>query len=248
MPTPHRTRVSLPRTSAALICAAALAATTGCQTPPGPNTVAPPATGMIGQPAAYGSWATPPQGAAYPPVSSPPPMPGPAGGWQGTAAAPSNTWSWSQPGQPATPGVAPPSLEQYGNQLQAQAQQYQQGLTNQAQAQPQQYANEMQQQLAAQQQQLANQAQNSVNQYQQGLNNQVQQFGNQLQNQTQQAFNGMQQQAQQYLAPGQQQVTAQMPQWQPANNAPSTSWNPFATSATSLPPARATPVQTVPRY
>lgn len=255
MPTPHRTRVSLPRTSAALVCAAALAATTGCQTPPGPNTVAPPATGMIGQPAAYGSWATPPQGAAYPPVSSPPPMPGPAGGWQGTAAAPSNTWSWSQPGQPATPGVAPPSLEQYGNQLQAQAQQYQQGLTNQtqqfvnqAQAQPQQYANEMQQQLAAQQQQLANQAQNSVNQYQQGLNNQVQQFGNQLQNQTQQAFNGMQQQAQQYLAPGQQQVTAQMPQWQPANNAPSTSWNPFATSATSLPPARATPVQTVPRY
>lgn len=253
-----RTRASLPAPWLALACAGALVWTTGCQTPQGPNTVAPPGTGMIGQPATYGSWATPPQGAAYPPVSSPPPMPGPAAGWQGAApAAPTNTWSWSQPPAGAPGSMPPPSLTQYGNQLQGQAQQFQQGVTNQAQqyanqlqAQPQQYADQMQQQLAAQQQQLTNQAQNTLNQYQQNLNNQWQQYGNQLQNQTNQAFNTMQQQAQQYLQPGQQQVTAQMPQYQPAGstNPANTGWNPFATSATSLPPARATPVQTVPRY
>jgi hypothetical protein len=105
----------------------------GCQTPQ-TGTVAPPATGMIGQPAAYGSWATPPQGAAYPPTVSappmqvagaaPPPMPGPATQWQAAApavpaapAAPAgNNWSWSQPST-----GAPPSMQQYGNQLQAQA-------------------------------------------------------------------------------------------------------------------------------
>jgi hypothetical protein len=45
----------------------------------------------------------------------------------------------------------------------------------------------------------------------------------------------------------QQQVTAQMPQYQ---TQPNTSWNPFATSATSLPPARATPLppSSAPRY
>jgi hypothetical protein len=45
----------------------------------------------------------------------------------------------------------------------------------------------------------------------------------------------------------QQQVTAQMPQYQP-QAAPNTSWNPFATNSSSLPPARATPPTTVPRY
>jgi hypothetical protein len=250
--------------------------TTGCQTPHTPGTVAPPATGMIGQPAAYGSWATPPQGAAYPPVSSAPPLPGPATQWQGAApAAPANSWSWSQPAAPTMtqPQLQPPSLQQYGNQLQNTTQQYQQNLTNQTQQfanqlqqQPQQYANQMQQQLANQQQQLTNQTQATMNQYQQGLNDQWQQMNNQLQGQTQQAYNGMQQQgqqltnqAQQALNGAQQQVTAQMPQMQPTyqqpvyqqpayQQQPASSWNPFATSATSLPPARSTPLQTVPRY
>ena len=52
------------RLAAAILMLAALAAV-GCQTPNAATTVAPPATGMIGQPAAYGGWATPPQGAAY---------------------------------------------------------------------------------------------------------------------------------------------------------------------------------------
>jgi hypothetical protein len=66
--------------------------------------------------------------------------------------------------------------------------------------------------------------QNTANQYTQGVTNQVQQ--------------GMQ--------AAQQQVTAQMPtSQQPGTN---TSWNPFATSSQSLPPARATPATTVPRY
>jgi len=267
--------------SAALAAVATLAlVAAGCQTPHSPATVAPPATGMIGQPAAYGSWATPPQGAAYPPVSNAPPLPGPATQWQGAApAAPANSWSWSQPAAPTMSQPQPPSLQQYGNQLQNSAQQYQQGLTNQTQQfanqlqqQPQQYANQMQQQLANQQQQLANQTQATMNQYQQGLNNQWQQMNNQLQGQTQQAYNNLQQQGQQLynqgqqaLGTAQQQVTAQMPQMQPTYQQPvyqqpaypqqpayqqpgASSWNPFATSATSLPPARSTPLQTVPRY
>ena len=78
----------------------------GCQTPQTASTVAPPATGMIGQPAQYGSWATPPQGAAYPPTASTPPMPGPATQWQG--AAPANTMA-----QPA--GTMP--QQQFANQV-----------------------------------------------------------------------------------------------------------------------------------
>jgi hypothetical protein len=232
----------------------------GCQTARTPTTVAPPATGMIGQPAQYGSWATPPQGAAYPASSISPPMPGPVTQWQGAApampaapAAPANSWSWSQPAQPAAP-----SLSQYGTQLQNQANQFQQGVSNQTQqfanqlqAQPQQYANQAQQQVTAQQQQLANQMQNTANQYQQGMNNQWQQMNNQAQQQVQQYTNQAQQQVQQYsnqaqqaLTGAQQQVTAQMPQ------PPTASWNPFSTSATSLPPARATPPppSSVPRY
>lgn len=228
----------------------------GCQTPQ-TGTVAPPATGMIGQPAAYGSWATPPQGAAYPPTVSappmqvagaaPPPMPGPATQWQAAApavpaapAAPAgNNWSWSQPST-----GAPPSMQQYGNQLQAQANQYQQSMTNQAQqyanqmqAQPQQWTNQAQQSLANQQQQLGNQWQSTANQYQQGLNNQMQQFNGQVQ---------------QNLQAGQQQLNQQMqqampqypagPQQQTANG----SWWPFSNTS-GMPPARATPAVT-PRY
>lgn len=241
----HRSYLCL---ATAALAAIALLCLAGCQTPNAAGTVPPPGTGMIGQPAQYGSWATMPQGAAYPAGSSAPPMPGPATQWQGTAPAapaapPANTWSWSQPAAPtyaAQPAPTAPPLN-------PQVQQY----ANQMQAAPQQYANQMQQTLANQQQQLTNQAQATANQYQQGLNNQWQQMNNQLQNQTQQAFNGAQQQTQQYVNQGQQaltnaqqQVTAQMPQ-QPA---PSTTWNPFATSASSMPPARATPLTTVPRY
>jgi len=205
-----------------------LLAAVGCQTPQ-TATVAPPATGMIGQPASYGSWATPPQGAAYPPTVSAPPMPGPATQWQAAApppqmappAAPTNgAWSWSQPST-----GAPPSIQQYGNQLQAQAGQTQQGMT----AQAQQYANQMQ----GQAQQYANQAQQYANQQMQQANTQAQGAMNQYTQQMQQAVPQMQQQ-----------VTAQMPTAQPTN----TSWNPFATSAQSLPPARATPTTAVPRY
>lgn len=242
----HRSYICL---ATAAIAAIALLFLAGCQTPNAAN-VPPPATGMIGQPAQYGSWATMPQGAAYPASSSAPPMPGPATQWQSTmptapAAPPSNTWSWSQPAAPQQTYGAP--LQSPPPNMNAQAQQF----ANQVQAAPQQYANQMQQTLANQQQQLTNQAQATANQYQQGLNNQWQQMNNQLQNQTQQAFNGAQQQAQQYtnqaqqaFTNAQQQVTAQMPQ-QPA---PSTTWNPFATSASSMPPARATPVTAVPRY
>ena len=212
---------------------------TGCQTPNAPTAVPPPGTGMIGQPAPYGGWASQPQGAAYPPsVSSPPlpgttapppgqptqPMPGPATQWQSaspTAQPQNNSWSWSQPSS-----TQQPSIQQYGQQLQNSANQYQQNATNQAQqyanqvqAQPQQWANQAQQTVTNQQQQATQQLQNTANQYQQQFNNAAQQ--------------------------GQQQVTAQMPQYQPQT---SNSWNPFATSATSLPPARSTPATSIPSY
>ncbi|MFM7206903.1 MAG: hypothetical protein ACKO4T_09575 [Planctomycetaceae bacterium] len=199
-------------------------AAAGCQTPQ-TATVAPPPTGMIGPPAAYGGWATPSQGAAYPPSISAPqmaapamPMPGPATQWQAAAPAPAapaaapagSTWSWSQPST-----AAPPSAQQYANQLQNQAQQY----ANQMQGQTQQYANQMQQYANQQLQQANTQAQGAMNQYTQQMQQAVPQM--------------------------QQQVTAQMPTAQPAT---ATSWNPFATPAQSLPPARATPTTTVPRY
>ena len=245
-----------------LVVLLTVTATVGCQTPNPATTVAAPATGMIGQPAQYGSWATPPQGAAYPPtVSAPPipgttphptlppqqPMPGPATQWQSaspTTAPPANSWSWSQPST-----TAPPTLQQYGTQLQnppaqppqnmtAQAQQY----ANQMQAQPQQWANQTQQVAADQQQQFNQQLQNTVNQYQQGFNNQYQQANGQVQQQMQAAQQQMNNGYQQV----QQQVTAQMPQYQAPP--PANSWNPFATSASSMPPARATPSTSVPRY
>jgi hypothetical protein len=86
--------------------------------------------------------------------TAPPPMPGPATQWQAaapaTAAPPGappngNSWSWSQPSNAAPP----PSMQQYGNQLQAQANQFQQGMqgtTNQMQqAMPQMPAGPQQQ-------------------------------------------------------------------------------------------------------
>lgn len=263
MPTPHHDHPSVARAgfgcepvrpgqlhssfflATIAVAAIVLLSLAGCQTPNGAGTVPPPATGMIGQPAQYGGWATQPMGAAYPASPSPPPMPGPATQWQGAAAAapqPNTSWSWSQP--------AAPQGQPYQQTMQNQAQQF----ANQAQAAPQQYANQAQQFANQQQQQLANQAQATVNQAQQSANTQWQQANNQLQAQTQQAFANGQQQAQQLFNPAQQPpvggpqpVTAQMPQYPPPQ-ATNTSWNPFATSASSMPPARATPMNQVPRY
>ena len=105
----HEHRSYLCLTTVAL-AAVALLFLAGCQTPNAATTVAPPATGMIGQPAQYGSWATPPQGAAYPPA---PVMPGPSAGWQPTApmapttsAAPApNTWKSKAEVDPYSGGI-----------------------------------------------------------------------------------------------------------------------------------------------
>ncbi len=239
----------------AALAAVALLGLAGCQTPPQTaapvygSTVAPPATGMIGQPATYGSYAAPPQAVGYPAAPAGGPMPGPATSWQGAAqpAAPANnTWSWAQSGNVAAPSMIPqqtgqaPNMQQYGNQLANQANQYQQSLTNQAQqyanqlqAQPQQYANQAQQALNSQQQQFNNQMQNTVNQYQQSFNNQAQQLNNQFQQ-------GMQG-AQQQMTNQMQQAMPQMPagpQQQTANG----NWWPFSNTS-SMPPARAVPAQ-----
>ena len=231
----------------AALAAVALLGLAGCQTPPQTaapvygSTVAPPATGMIGQPATYGSYSAAPQAVAYPAAPGSAPMPGPATSWQSVAqpAAPaSNTWSWAQSGNTATAPAMPqpPNMQQYGNQLANQANQYQQSLTNQAQqyanqmqAQPQQYANQMQQSLNSQQQQLANQMQNTANQYQQSLNNQAQQLNNQFQQGMQGATNQLQQAMPQMPAG---------PQQQTANG----NWWPFS-STSGMPPARSIPVQ-----
>lgn len=220
----HRSYLCL---ATAALAAAALVGLAGCQTARAPTTVAPPATGMIGQPAPYG--VMPQQmGAAYPAA---PPMPGPATQWQASApATPApNTWSWAQP-QTAAPTM--PAAPQMPNSqsLSNQAQQF----GNQMQAQGQQYANQMQNSANQQWQQMANQTQQQANQYM----NQATQQANQYMNQAGQ-------QAQQYVNGAQQQVTAQMPTGQPP--ATNTSWNPFATPATSMPPARATPAAP-PRY
>jgi len=225
----HALRAGLCLTTVA-IAALLLLGVAGCQTPPQTaapaygNTVAPPGTGMINQPAPYGGFVSAPQGAAYPPAA--PVMPGPSTGWQpGTApaAAPNNSWSWSQTGTPATA----PSMQQYGNQLAAQSNQYQQNMSNQAQqyanqmqAQPQQWSNSTQQALANQQQQLTNQMQNTTNQYQQ--------------------------QMQQALQAQQQQLSGQMQQAMPQQQTVNGNWWPFQ-SPSSVPPARSTPAVTT-RY
>lgn len=231
----------------AALAAVALLGLAGCQTPPQTaapaygSTVAPPSTGMIGQPAPYGSYSAAPPAISIPGAAGTAPMPGPATSWQSVAqpAAPANnTWSWAQSGNAATPPAVqqPANMQQYGNQMANQANQYQQNLTNQAQqyanqmqAQPQQYANQAQQSLNAQQQQLANQMQNTANQYQQGFNNQAQQLNNQFQQGMQGATNQVQQSMPQMPAG---------PQQQTANG----NWWPFSNTS-GMPPARAVPVQ-----
>lgn len=222
------------RLATAALAVTGLVSAMGCKTPPptgapayGAATVAPPGTGMAGQPAPFGTYAAPPQAVSYPPAAGAP-MPGPASSWQSAAPAaapaaapPTNTWSWSQAGSPQAQPVQQPSLQQYANQY-----------TNQAQ----QFANQTQQSLTAQQQQMANQLQNAANQYQQGANNQMQQ--------------GMQN-AQQQLNQQMQQATNQLQQSVPQMQGPQTqtvngNWWPFS-DANALPPARATPAA-VPRY
>ncbi len=242
-------RTPWPKAGAILTLGAAIVLVgTGCQTPqqtaaypaaypaaapypahpsayPVATTVAPPATGAIGQPAPYGTFAASPTTA---PAGSlaPPSLPGPT-----TAAPASNNWTWAQSSQP----TAPPTIQQYGNQMQNQAQQY----ANQLQQQPQQWANQAQQYANQQSQQLSNQLQNTANQYGQQFNNQVNQFGAQTQaalQQQQQALSGQMQQATNQL----QQSLPQVPQQQTANG----NWWPF-TSPAGMPPARSTPAQPV---
>jgi hypothetical protein len=232
----HRPYLCLATAALAVV---ALLCVAGCKTPPptgapvyGAQTVAPPATGMVGQPAPYGTYAAPMQAAAYPPAPAGSPMPGPATSWQGVsqpAAPTSNSWNWSQAGSPTAQPIQQPSLQQYTNQLSNQTQQY---------------ANQTQQSLATQQQQMTNQLQNTANQYQQGVNNQLNQYNNQMQQgmqNTQQQFNQQMQQATNQF----QQSVPQMqsgPQTQTVNG----NWWPFS-DPSSLPPARATPAA-VPRY
>ena len=244
----HRPYLCLATIAIAIIVLISLA---GCQTPPAPaygSTIAPPATGMINQPAPYGSFVGTPQGAAYPSsapmaggapmANAAPVMPGPANGWQSAApAAPANSWSWAQSGQPAAAGqqagqqYGAPALNNPANNPTVNPNQYQQNLTNQTQqmanqlqAQPQQWANQQQQALANQQQQLTNQVQNTTNQYQQGMQQTLQNQQQQLSGQMQQINNQMQP-----VAPG-------MPQQQTVNG----NWWPF-TNPNGLPPPRATP-------
>ena len=219
-----------------------LGAATGCQTPqqtaamptaypahpsayPAPMTVAPPSTGMIGQPAPYGNFAANPMAGQPTTPLAPPSLPA------GTAPT-NNTWTWAPSSQPA----APPNIQQYGNQLQNQTNQYTQGLNNQTQQyanqlqqQPQQMANQMQQYANQQGQQINNQLQSAGNQYSQQLNGQLQQFNNQTQatlQSQQQALTGQMQQA--------------IPQQQTANG----NWWPFNSPA-AMPPSRSTPAQPV---
>lgn len=224
----------------AALAAVVLLGLAGCQTPPQTaapvygSTVAPPATGMIGQPAPYG---TTPPAVSFAPQAGGQPMPGPSTTWQGVGqpAAPApNTWSWSQPSAsaPQQPMQAP-NMQQYGNQMANQANQYQQSLSNQAN----QYANQTQQSLANQTQQYGNQMQNTANQYQQGFNNQMQQYNNQMQQgaqSAQQQMNAQFQQANQQMQQAMPQMTG--PQQQTTNG----SWWPFSNTS-GMPPARSTP-------
>ena len=104
----------------AALAAVALLGLAGCQTPPQTaapvygSTVAPPATGMVGQPAPYGSYSAAPPAVSIPGAAGTAPMPGPATSWQSVAqpAAPANnTWSWAQSGNTATP----PAIQQPAN-------------------------------------------------------------------------------------------------------------------------------------
>ena len=223
--------------------------TSGCQTPqqtaamptaypaaypaahpsayPAPMTVAPPATGMIGQPAPYGNFAAAPMAPQPTTALTPPSLPAPTA----PATPTNNSWTWAPSSQPA----APPNIQQYGNQLQNQTNQYTQGLNNQTQQyanqlqqQPQQMANQMQQYANQQGQQINNQLQAAGNQYSQQFNNQLQQFNNQTQATLQ---------SQQQALSGQ---VPQVPQQQTANG----NWWPFTTPA-GMPPARSTPAQPV---
>jgi hypothetical protein len=212
--------------------------TTGCQTPqtnPYAATVAPPATGMAGQPAPYGYNAAVPQGAGYPSAA---PMPGPTmpapttmgqvpptattpppalpPGMQPPAAPagqqPASSWSWAQtsnapPQQQWQAGAQPPpTMTQQGQQLAAP---YQQQVAAQAQ------------QYSAQAQQATN---NTINGYQNQLNTQWQQANQQAQNGLQPPMTG--------------QPVVQQSQYPPQTS--TNAWWPFS-DPNQFPPARATP-------
>lgn len=252
------------------VCAVAILAAmaAGCQTPqtnPYATTVAPPATGMAGQPAPYGYNAAVPQGAGYP---SSAPMPGPTmpaapaatqmppAGQIPPAAAQATTpppalppgsqpqgssWSWAQ-----TSNTPPPqSWQQAGAQTQQAVTAQGQQLNTQLQSQ----ANQYQQQLAGQAQQYSNQAQQAangtINTYQNQLNNQWQQANQQVQSGIQQAVPPAQPPATAApatAAPGQ--PVVQQSQYPPQTS--TNAWWPFS-DPNQFPPARATPTAP-PRY
>ena len=255
----HQHRSYLFLTTAALAILALLSLA-GCQTPPQTaapafgTTVPPPATGMLGQPAPYGSFAGAPpgapQGVAYPPAANAPPMPGPATAWQGATAptAPAaNSWTWPQAsGAPTVPPSLPPNgapMVNQNPQLQQPANQWQ-GLPP-----AQQYANQVQPPLANAQQPAAGQLQNTANPYQQAPHNPVQQYPGQaqqnLQAQQQQLTNQFQQNTQQ--AATQMQAVPQYQQYPAAQQQTANgNWWPFSNTS-AMPPARTTPMP-APRY
>ena len=222
----HRAYLAL---ASAAIAAGLLLSLAGCQTPAQPTygngMVPPPATGQIGQPAAYG-----PVGA--PQVSyAQTPMPGPANSWQGAAPAgtppPPATTGYPAPPpaaagapvQPPPPGSQPPPITPAGSTW---------GWT-QGQAPPQQPPPQQ-----PPPQQPPPTYGNPAQPMQQNLNAQAQQFNNQAQAATNQFQNGVNPQAQQY--------SSQMPQQQTTNG----SWWPFS-DPNAVPPARSTPAP-VPKY
>ena len=130
----------------------------GCQTPqtnPYATTVAPPATGMAGQPAPYGYNAAMPQGAAYPGAA---PMPGP------TMPGPATTGQMPPAGQiPPAAATPPPSLSP-ASQPQGSSWSWAQTSNSPPPQSWQQAGPQVQQNLTQQGQQLTNQLQNQANQ------------------------------------------------------------------------------------
>jgi hypothetical protein len=225
-------RRGLGRRSTPAIAGLLLMAVAGCQTARAPNTY----PVAVGQQPAYGNWATPPQGAAYPPTAAP--MPGPAPQAWPQPPAPTTTMLPPAAQQPAYNGPSSQSLTGQWQQMQNNAANQWQQMPTQAQQQAQQaYANAQQQAN-----QIPNQINQQANQYMNQANQQMNQAYQAGQQQVQQGLNQANQQMNQAFQAGQQQV-AQYPPQQPTNP----SFNPFATPAGSLPPARATPVA-VPRY
>lgn len=223
----------------------------GCQTPqtnPYATTVAPPATGMAGQPAPYGYNAAVPQGSGYP---SSAPMPGPAmqppaaGQMPPPGQIPPAASTATMPPAASTATMQPPALPP-GSQPQGSSWSWAQtsntpppptSLQQAGAPPPQSFTAQAQQQANQYQQQLAGQAQQYSNQAQQATNNTINGYQNQLNNQWQQANQQVQNGIQQAVPPAGQPVPQQA-QYPPQSS--TSSWWPFG-DPNQFPPARATP-------